>query len=853
MIRSHVPERREHKPGALYVLRRGLLTGAILWLLAISGITQAQAALNVYDDALASGWQNWSWNTTVNFASTTQAQRGTQSIAATYTQGWAGVYLRSGAALPDGYTTLRFWVHGGTGGGGQIRVDLYDQAGSGTTLGEITAQAGRWTQHDLALTSFGPSSRVWGVVWQENTGSARPAFYLDSTQFIGGTSVTPVPPGQGPALRIDAAADRRAIHPHIYGMAFASNQLARDLRLPINRWGGNATTRYNYRLDVSNRAADWFFQNIPNDVADVSALPRGSAADSFVRDNRANSADSLMVMPMIGWTPRSRTYAECGFRVSVYGAQQTVDQWHPDCGNGVRPNGTFVTGNNPLDTSLAIDETWVQDWIRHLHSEFGTAANGGVRYYSLDNEPSLWNSTHRDVRPLPLGSIELRDLTYRYGAAIKAVDPAALLFGPVEWGWTAYFYSAVDVASGQWSNPPEAGIRGGLPLAPWYLDQMRRYEQQNGRRLLDYFTLHYYPQGQGVALGGAGSSATQALRLRSTRSLWDPTYVDESWIGEAVRLLPRMREWVDQYYPGTRLAITEYNFGGFEHINGALTQADVLGIFGREGLDFATLWTSPDFNQPVAFAYRMYRNYDGAGGAFGETRVRAQSDDQARLSTYAALRADGALTIMIINKTDAALTAPVQVANFGGTTAQVYRYANADWTRIVRDTDITLSATTTISFPASSITLLVITPGSTNASLAGTVTLQGRGAANVPLRVSLNNTQHTPTTDASGVFRLTNLSPATYTIRVKHAQSLAVTQSATLASGANTATFPLLRMGDVNDDNAVTLADFSLLAASFNRAPGQAGYDARADLNGDGGVTLQDFSLLAGNFNQVGQ
>jgi hypothetical protein len=330
--------------------------------------------------------------------------------------------------------------------------------------------------------------------------------------------------------------------------------------------------------------------------------------------------------------------------------------------------------------------------------------------------------------------------------------------------------------------------------------------------------------------------------------------VDESWINEPVRLIPRMRGWVDQYYPGTKLAITEYNFGGFEHINGALAQADVLGIFGREGLDFATLWTSPDFTQPVAFAYRMYRNYDGAGGAFGETRVRAQSDDQAQLATYAALRADGALTIMVINKTANALNAPLQIANFAGGTAQVYRYTNADWTRIVRDTDTTLGSNTMVAFPGTSITLLVIPPGTASTSLSGTVTMQGRTtAANVPLRVSLNNTAHTPTTDVSGVFSLANLTPAAYTLRVKHAQSLAVVQSATLNAGANSVVFPTLRMGDVNDDNAVSLTDFSILATTFNRMSGQSGYDARADLNGDGAVTLADFSLLASNFNEVGQ
>jgi hypothetical protein len=141
----------------------------------------------------------------------------------------------------------------------------------------------------------------------------------------------------------------------------------------------------------------------------------------------------------------------------------------------------------------------------------------------------------------------------------------------------------------------------------------------------------------------------------------------------------------------------------------------------------------------------------------------------------------------------------------------------------------------------------------TTATLNGTITIQGRSAANLPLVVTIGGTSYTPTTNASGVFSIPNLAPGTHSIRVKHAQALAVIQSVTLTVGANAATFSILRMGDVNNDNAVTLADFSLLATSFNRSSGQPGFDGRADLNGDGAVTLQDFSLLAGNFNQVGQ
>src|SRR5207248_4089884 len=119
---------------------------------------------------------------------------------------------------------------------------------------------------------------------------------------------------------------------------------------------------------------------------------------------------------------------------------------------------------------------------------------------------------------------------------------------------------------------------GDMPFLPWWLDQVRQHDQQLSRRTLDILDVHYYPQGKGL-YAGAVDDATSALRLRSTRSLWDPGYADESWIREPVRLIPRLREWVDHGYPGTMLAIGEWNWGAEKTVNGALAIADVLGIF----------------------------------------------------------------------------------------------------------------------------------------------------------------------------------------------------------------------------------------------------------------------------------
>ncbi len=665
----------------------------------------------VYTDALPAGWADWSWNTTLNFAAAAPVHGGTAALSARYTAAWAGVYLHSATTLAGAdYDRLRFWLHGGTTGGQRISVTLYDGSLNAAASVEVTAAANTWTLKEITLADFGSPGTVSGVVWQDATGGAQPVFYLDDALLVARTG--PPPQSGGPALGIDASADNRAISADIYGMNFPAESLAQELRLPVARYGGNATTRYNWQNDTANHAMDWYFENIPNDNANPGALPTGSASDQFVDQNRRTGTQSIITVPLIGWTPKARAYAG-GFSVAKYGAQQDVDPWRTDMGNGVRTNGTKITGNDPADTSVAIGPAFVSAWIAHLQARYGTAAAGGVRFYNLDNEPELWSDTHRDVRPQALGYDEIRDRTFQYGAAVKAADPGARTLGPVGWGWTAYFYSNLDWAGGGswWNNPPDRNAHGGTPFVEWYLQQMRAYEQTTGTRILDYLDLHYYPQAGGVSLGTAGSAATQALRLRSVRGLWDPAYTDESWINEPVMLIPRMRAWVQAHYPGTRIAMTEYNWGGLEHINGALAQAEVLGVMGREGMDLACLWGPPTPSQPGAYAFRMFRNYDGSGAAFGETSVRATSGDASQLSAFAAKRAaDGALTAIAINKTATDLVSTTTLTGFTpASPARMYTYSATNLNAIVRAPDLPVSAGRVVpTYPANSISVIVV-------------------------------------------------------------------------------------------------------------------------------------------------
>jgi putative cell wall-binding protein len=520
----------------------------------------------------------------------------------------------------------------------------------------------------------------------------------------------------GPALTIDAAASRHPISNDIYGMNFADAGLATELGLTTDRWGGNSTSRYNYTNNTHNTGSDYYFEN-------VTTTP---SLDSFVAADLKHGTNPLVTVPAIGWVSKTSPTTHpftCGYKVATYGAQQSTDPYDPTCGNGKHTNGTQITGNAPSDTSVAEDGSFDEAMVAHLVSEFGTAAHGGVSGYEIDNEPSLWNSTHIDVHPTPLSYDELWQKSLAAAQGIKAADPTATVDGPGDWGFCAYFYAPDDPSS---CGPgPDKTAHGNLPLAAWYLQQFAAYDQAHGQRLLDYFDEHYYPQEAGVALGTAGDAATQALRLRSTRSLWDPTYTDESWTANLglgpVDLIPRMQQWVAQYYPGTKTAISEYNWGGLESMNGALAEADVLGIFGRQGLDRAQLWSPPASSSPGAFAFRMYRDYDGRGSRFGDESVSATSADQSQLAVYAAQRSsDGALTIQVINKTGGDLTSTLNVANAPTSSAQVFTYSGANLSAIVQGPDTAFSAGgLTYTYPANSITLLVVPTDIAVSRLAG--------------------------------------------------------------------------------------------------------------------------------------
>jgi hypothetical protein len=520
------------------------------------------------------------------------------------------------------------------------------------------------------------------------------------------TASAPASPGAtaGPAttapaslrFTIDSTAQRQPISPFIFG-SNDNEWSGRSRGLRLGRLGGNRWTAYNWETNASNAGADYMHQN--DGFLGGGDTP-GEAVRPYVLSAFAAGASMIVTVPIAGYVAadkngggdvgRTPNWLQARFHESR-AAKGRGFAYPPDTGDAVVYQDEFVA--------------WLESAVDARRDPARSV------FYSLDNEPDLWATTHPRIRPT--GAVtyaELVERTTDFAAAIKQVAPSALVFGPVSYGWSGYV---------SLQDAPDAG---GRDFLDFYLESMRAAEAHAGRRLVDVLDLHWYPEarGGGVRITEAsGADAVAAARVQAPRSLWDPSYVETSWISQdagvgAIRLLPRMREKIAAHYPGTRLAITEYSYGGGGHISGAIAQADVLGIFAREGVFAATFWDLGGSRGFVDAAFAAYCNYDGALARFGDTLVAAETSSVETSSVYASVDAgrDDRMVVVAINKAGSSATADVLVTHpIDLGRGQVYRITAAS-PAVVRGATLAPTARNSfrVELPASSVTTLVLEP-----------------------------------------------------------------------------------------------------------------------------------------------
>lgn len=487
-------------------------------------------------------------------------------------------------------------------------------------------------------------------------------------------------------LEVDASKSY-VISPYIYGASFPDYSKLGAI-LTFSRLGGNRTTAYNWETNASNAGNDWHHQN---DGLMGDTDESGLNYRKFLEDAQSHGAATLLTIPTAGYVAADKKGdGDVG---------NTPDYIHVRFNKSLAKKGSaFTYPPNKNDKVVYQDE-----FVAYLESK--KKANPPL-WYALDNEPDLWGSTHQRIWPKNPTYAQIFANNEEFGKAIKDVAPKTLIFGPANYGFMGFrtFQGAPDA--------------NGRDFIDAYLDYMKGVELKNGKRFLDVLDIHFYPEarGDGVRIcEGQDKPGTPAARIQAPRSLWDSTYIETSWITDylgkkPIELLPTINRQIKAHYPGTKLAITEYNYGGGQVISGAIAQADVLGIYGRYGLFAAANWGISPKDTAMIAGFKAFRDYDGKGSVFGDRGLGVTGETADKNSLYASLYSDDKtkLALVYINKTSAAQAVQIKLSGFAGKSVKAYVITEGNYDTPVK-LDVQLKeASVTINAPAYSVATLEV-------------------------------------------------------------------------------------------------------------------------------------------------
>ena len=609
-------------------------------------------------------------------------------------------------------------------------------------------------------------------------------------------------------ITIDALTNRHLIGPYVYGGAYPQDATTiTDSGLSVVRWGGDATSRYNWLAGTDNAAADWYFGDYGyTEIGD-------SDSSKFIQDVKAAGSNPLMTMVMLDWVAKNVSDGSAySFSVAKYGAQCGVNPYNSDDGDGVETDcSTDITGNDPNDANFPLKDSpqpgdppntlYRNQWAAALASAFGSAPH----LYDMDNEIDIWGSTHRDVHPQPSGYNELRDTFIAESRALKGWDPAAIRLGPVSCCWWFYWNGA---------NNNDKAAHAGNDFLPWWLNEVYWEDQVAGTRSLDVFDFHAYPDTPDTS--SFTLAQKRALALRIFRDYWDPTYVSESgdinqkwttFIQPKKTIpfrIPRMRAIINSIYPGTPLSVTEWNaaIAGESDYSTALSDADAYGILGRERAYLASRWVAPVPGNPNYLGLKLYTNYDGQHHGFAARSISDTNNGSKNLvSSFAAINSVGTtMTVMVLNKAPGStLTAQFVINGFTPSQFTSYTLGPKNPSTIIISSPQAWSSS--LAFAPYTATLLVITgstaqppaaewdlnPDTTMVAANGTVTLAPKiisGSGTVTLGtpqsdpgIALSVTQGTISSTQNGAITVTaGKKPGFYHFTVPGTDNAGVTQ-----------------------------------------------------------------------------
>jgi hypothetical protein len=670
--------------------------------LRLSWTDAAPIVQSVFADAPATNFSVGGWS--VSSANDPFRTTGAVSRRANFTGAWGALTFTYNWSLPafaaGTHSTVSFDISGGPNTPPAALASMFVGLNGSPTQRLSRYLPGPFQSNAWYRVSIPVADLITGPYRQvtlKNESTSLYSFFVDNVRFERDASAPAVyeavaPPGTPDTFAvgevdvvsaIKTGEERKPISPYIYGInGFANSAFPADLLASVTlvRRGGDRGNSYNWETNVSNGSHNNGFindMNLANGTPNVNA----PAAQDVALLAQHRPAGRAVMVPFVlndwvsgplggigswssaGWT-RSAYFRRVGF------VKPTPISATPDLNDGM----------------VYTDEHF--EYLRARYPAQDISAPGpGRLFVGIDNEPDLYaynfpmlqsgtgaNLTQNGtVVGQRVKSEEFTQRLITFARRIKQLAPNAHIVGPSHYhfdGWTTFWAENTT----KYSN---AGS------ARWYMDDMlatiRSVSEQEGVRLLDTWDFHWYPQGRSRNtyvwdFDHATMNLTDAevdQILQGTRSYWDPTYNENSWITEPWHLggptyvLPRLKARIDAAYPGTKLGVTEYNPGGRNHIASGLGVVDSLGIFQRHGVEMAAFWPVGS-NTALAYAFgglKLVRNADGAGLRYADTDVKVEHPEVVPSSVYAASDNPNRVTVLVINKSRAPRTFGLRLFN----------------------------------------------------------------------------------------------------------------------------------------------------------------------------------------------
>ncbi|MGZ4118546.1 MAG: glycoside hydrolase family 44 protein [Bacteroidia bacterium] len=459
-------------------------------------------------------------------------------------------------------------------------------------------------------------------------------------------------------VNVNALSGRKPISPYIFGKnnnipddpasptTSAQWKLMREAGLKFTREnGGNNDSKYNWRKKITCHpdwynniyASDWDYaarklqDSLPGVQGEWGFQLIGKAAS-----NTLNNFDD--------WSYNGSTYWS-GVLQNLAGGG-TV--------NGAGGPNALVNG----DINLYLQPCTSDSTVGILDHWFGTGGLGynsnSIKYWSMDNEPDIWNSTHDDVMPTEPTAEAFMQLYFAVAKKARAKFPNIKLVGPVpasEWQW----YS--------WNNAKITGADGlQYTWLEFFIKRISEEEAASGVRLLDVIDIHSYPNETNNAdilqlhriyfdttYSYPGANGVKTIAA----SGWDPSITQEF-------IFERCNRWLNHYMGpghGVTCSVSEYGFTNNNANVSSVSYGSVLGTFADNGVEFFSPW----YWYPGMWeSLHLFSHYGKT------TRVASVSTDETNVSGYSSVNtANDSMTVILVNRSlSSSKTVTVNISNF---------------------------------------------------------------------------------------------------------------------------------------------------------------------------------------------